>query len=334
MDTLFKDLFGVFKFVEDIIKGIQKTFTPSKAYSWQTLIYLSIFSWVISYFATGYIKDIIALCGWLFLIAGTAWYTTDDPVRVPGTFMPVGAVITGFLVSVFAFGHQVDIVTPRTIVLWPTVSALLTIVPEFFEGTGTEAKAQIPKVQDRQKLIILVACSMLLSCWIQFYFVIDNWLKEFPSLLADDFKRSAFVIRVEEKTKKPENGAGILDRLQPLVEEQIVERPWSEVEKWLLEANQRVGSLGKRVIEKNLTKYDERKLWRVEPRVVSEKSGYRLDILSIWTGPSLNPRGYYLKKSCRITPVTASNKPDSESAVAEIVCDRFSKLVPGAPPAP
>lgn len=333
MDTLFKDLFGVFKFVEDIIKGIQKTFTPSKAYSWQTLIYLSIYSWVISYFATGYIKDIIALCGWLFLIAGTAWYTTDDPVRVPGTFMPVGAVITGFLVSVFAFGHEVDVVTPRTIVLWPTVSALLTIVPEFFEGTGTEAKAQIPKVQDRQKLIILVACSMLLSCWIQFYFVIDNWLKEYPSLLADDFKRSAFVIRVEEKPKKPENGAGILDRLQPLVEEQIIERPWSEVEKWLLDANQRVGSLGKRVIEKNLIKYDEQKLWRVEPRVVNEKSGYRLDILSIWTGPSLNPRGYYLKKSCRITPVTASNKPDNKSAVAEIVCDRFSKLVPGAPPA-
>ena len=37
----------------------------------------------------------------------------------------------------------------------------------------------------------------------------------------------------------------ILDKLQPIVEEQIAERPWSEVEKWLLDANDRVGNLGK-----------------------------------------------------------------------------------------
>ena len=143
---------------------------------------------VLSYFATGYIKDIIAFFGWLFLIAGTAWYTTDDPLRVPGTFMPVGAVITGFLVSVFAFGNQEDVITSRTIVLWPTISALITALPDFFEGTGTDSKAQIPKPEDRQKIIILVASCMLLSCWIQFYFVMDNWLKEYPSLLADNFQ--------------------------------------------------------------------------------------------------------------------------------------------------
>ncbi|MEH1927538.1 MAG: septal junction protein FraD [Nostoc sp.] len=332
MNTLFKDVFGVLKFAEGLYAGIRKVLVPPKAYSWQTFIYLSVFSWVLSYFATSYIKDVIAFFGWLFLIAGTAWYTTEDPLRVPGTFMPVGAVITGFLVSVFAFGNQEDVITPRTIVFWPTISALITAIPEFIEGNDTDAKARIPKPQDRQRIIILVASSMLLSCWIQFYFVMDNWLEQYPSLQADTFKRSTFVVRREQAVKIPQNGVVILEKLQPIVVEQIAEKPWSEVEKWLLEAKQRVGTLGREIIKINLDKYEEKDLWRIEPRVTNTKSGYILDLLSIWIGPSSNPRGYYLKKSCRIEPVAATNNSGNKITVAEIECDRASKLIPGSPP--
>ncbi|MBN3947293.1 MAG: DUF5357 domain-containing protein [Nostoc sp. NMS7] len=332
MNTLFKDVFGVLKFAEGLYAGIRKVLVPPKAYSWQTFIYLSVFSWVLSYFATSYIKDVIAFFGWLFLIAGTAWYTTEDPLRVPGTFMPVGAVITGFLVSVFAFGNQEDVITPRTIVFWPTISALITAIPEFIEGNDTDAKARIPKPQDRQRIIILVASSMLLSCWIQFYFVMDNWLEQYPSLQADTFKRSTFIVRREQAVKIPQNGVVILEKLQPIVVEQIAEKPWSEVEKWLLEAKQRVGTLGREIIKINLDKYEEKDLWRIEPRVTNTKSGYILDLLSIWIGPSSNPRGYYLKKSCRIEPVAATNNSGNKITVAEIECDRASKLIPGSPP--
>ncbi|MEH2143297.1 septal junction protein FraD [Nostoc sp.] len=332
MNTLFKDVFGIFKFAEGLYAGIRKVLVPPKAYSWQTFIYLSIFSWVLSYCATGYIKDIIAFFGWLFLIAGTAWYTTEDPLRVPGTFMPVGAVITGFLVSVFAFGNQQDVITSRTIVFWPTISALITAIPEFIEGNDTDAKARIPKPEDRQRIIILVASSMLLSCWIQFYFVMDNWFQQYPSLQADTFKRSAFVGRTEERVKIPQNGVVILEKLKPRVVEEIAQRPWSEVEKWLLDAKQRVRTLGTEVIQKNLGRYEEKELWHVEPRVANTKSGYILDLLSIWIGPSSNPRGYYLKKSCRIEPVAATNNSGNKITVAEIECDRINKLIAGSPP--
>ncbi|MBN3960307.1 septal junction protein FraD [Nostoc sp. NMS8] len=334
MNTLLKDVFGVFKFAEGLYAGIRKILVPPKAYSWQTFIYLSVFSWGISYFATGYIKDIIAFFGWLFLIAGTAWYTTEDPLRVPGTFMPVGAVITGFLVSVFAFGNQQDVITARTIVFWPTLSALITAIPEFIEGNDTDAKARIPKPQDRQRIIILVASSMLLSCWIQFYFVMDNWLQQYPSLQADTFKRSTFVVRTEEPVKIPRNGAIILEKLQPIVEEEIAKRPWSEVEKWLIpqkDREHRVVTLGREVIQKNLGKYEERKVWRIEPRVDNNKSGYILDLLSIWIGPSSNPRGYYLKKSCRIKQLPATSDSGNKITVADIECDVASKLIPGSP---
>ncbi|MEH1882109.1 septal junction protein FraD [Nostoc sp.] len=332
MNTLLKDVFGFFKFAEGLYAGIRKLLVPPKAYSWQTFIYMSVFSWVLSSLATGYVKDIIAFFGWLFLISGTAWYTTQDPLRVPGTFMPVGAVITGFLVSVFAFGNQEEVITPRIIVFWPTISALITAIPEFIEGTDTDAKARIPKPQDRQRIIILVASSMLLSCWIQFYFVMDHWFQQYPSLQADTFKRSTFVVRTEERLKIPQNGVVILERLQPIVEEQIDKTSWSEVEKWLLDAKQRVGTLGRGVIQKNLGKYEEKDLWRVEPRVANTKSGYILDLLSIWSGPSSNPRGYYLRKYCRIEPVAITSNSGNKIPVAEIECDRASRLIPGAPP--
>jgi hypothetical protein len=282
--------------------------------------------------ANGLVKDIIAFAGWGFLIAGTAWYTTDDPLRVPGTFMPVGALITGFLVSVFAFGHQESVITSRTIVLWPTIASVITGIPEFFAGTGTSTKATIPKVEVRQKIIILLAWSMLISCWLQFYFVIDKWLKEYPSLSANDFKNSTFVIKIEPKSKRPENGNMILNKLQPEIEEQIANRNWSEVERWLLEANQQVGNIGKGLIRDNLKKYEEHELWKIEPRIVNTKSGYRLDILSIWQGPSENPRGFYLQKSCVIQPVAKVPSPENKNAVANIKCDRNSRFFFGSPP--
>ncbi|MEM6752780.1 MAG: DUF5357 family protein, partial [Cyanobacteria bacterium P01_C01_bin.38] len=111
------DLLGLaflFDFLKDSIERIKKFFIPPKAFSWQTLIYLSLFSWLMSFLANdGPIQDIIAFFGWAFLIAGTSWYTTDKPLYIPGTIMPVGAVITGFIVSVFAF-QQDDELIART----------------------------------------------------------------------------------------------------------------------------------------------------------------------------------------------------------------------------
>ncbi|HLP89774.1 MAG TPA: septal junction protein FraD [Nostocaceae cyanobacterium] len=332
MNSLFKDVTGFFKFIQSLFFGVGKFFTPKKAFSWQTFLYLSIYSLGLSSLATSPVKEIIAFGGWLFLIAGTAWYTTDDPLRVPGTFMPVGALITGFLVSVFAFGHEESVVTTRTIVLWPTIAALITAIPEFFVSGGLTPKAQLPKLQGRQKVIILLGWSMLISCWIQFYFVIDKWIKEYPSLQADNFQNSTFVIRVETKVNIPRNGKIILDKLQPLVERQLSNQSWSNVERWLLSANQNVGNLSRDIITKDLVKYEEQGLWRVEPRVTNVKSGYRLDILSIWTGPSSKQQGYYLQNSCLIQPVTAPNNSRIRGIVASVKCDRPSKLMDGPPP--
>ncbi|GAX34798.1 septal junction protein FraD [Nodularia sp. NIES-3585] len=357
MQSLFKDFFIFFNFFVGIYEGIRKLLVPPKAYSWQTFIYLSVFSWAISFLAVGYVRSFIAFLGWLFLIAGTAWYTTDDPLRVPGTFMPVGAVITGFLVSVFAFGNPEDVITPRTIILWPTISAIITAIPDFIEGNDRKTTAKLPKPEVREKIIVLVASCMLMSCWIQFYFLMENWLTQYPSLLIDNFERSTFVVRIvepelatetqsetattQELQKIPENGEVILNEVQIRVEKELNKTPWSQVERWLLDATKEVNNLGNQVIEQRLGQYEERKLWRVDARVTNIKSGYRLDLLSIWTGPSSTRNGYYLQKSCRIEPIAVSattsrialSEVEEKNTVAEIECDRLNKFMAGEPPA-
>jgi hypothetical protein len=94
------------------------------------------------------------------------------------------------------------------------------------------------------------------------------------------------------------------------------------------------------VKEKQLAKYEEKKLWRVEPRVFNIKTdGYRLDLLSIWVGPTSRPKGYYLQKSCRIRQVAtstnkpiASKNPEDKNVMGDIKCDRNNKFVTGSPP--
>jgi Family of unknown function (DUF5357) len=360
MGSIFRDFFGVFTIFEDVYARIRRILVPPKAYSWQTLLYLSVFSWGLSSIADGGTRQLIAICGWLFLIAGTAWYTTDDPIRVPGTFMPLGAVITGGLVSIFAFGHSEDVITPNTIVLWPTIAALITAIPEFFEGSGTDVQTQLPKPEIRQRVVVLVACSMVLSCWINFYFVMDNWLREYPSLLADNFRSSTFIVRTESprvtspknppknaRNNAPKNGVLILNELQPKIEAEIKAKPWAEVERWLEDANTKIGNLGDRVIKKNLSKFDEKDLWRVETRISTpnpqKKDEYQLDILNIWDGPSSSPQKYYLKKTCLISPIAAGGSAKTSGTstkntgntviVAEIDCGSVSDPIFELPPA-
>jgi hypothetical protein len=370
--ALVKDFFGVFKIVEDVYARVKEILVPKQAYSWQTLIYLSLFSWFMSSLAIGLTRDLIAFCGWVFLIAGTSWYTTDKPILIPGTNLPVGALITGFLVSAFAVRSE-NVFTPRTLVLWPTIAAIITAIPEFFEGSGIDYKRQLPKLEIRQRIIVLLAACMIISCWLQLYFTIDKWARQYPSILVDDFSKSTLVlptepmIRTTEPTAKktkptvrvPKAGVLILNRLQLIVERELEGRPWDrqlnndiDAEKWLVQAHERVPTIGKTIIDKyaaeyekkNLVKYEERLFWTTEARAVTPKSkvdDYQLELFSVWKGPSSNPKKYFLRKTCKVSPISKTVDNDTVNIrnlgerikVAEIKCDEPTKFFTGSPPA-
>lgn len=344
------DLLGLaalFEFLKDAIERIKKFFVPPKAYSWQTLIYLSVFSWLMSSLAdNGAIQDMIAFFGWIFLIAGTSWYTTDKPLYIPGTIMPVGAVITGGIVSIFAFGHD-EAVVAKTIIYWPTISAIITAVPEFFEGSGTDFKTQLPKLEDRESVITLIGCCMLLSCWLNLYGLTDQWLKNYPSATYPISRentvsqRNDLLTILKPDKKIPENGILIINKLQSAVETSLKGKSWSNVELWLKGANKNVGKIGKTVVNINLADFEEKNFWKTQARVENidpkdYNSGYKLDLFSVWEGPSATPKGYYLKKSCQIEPIAESvdtiGARDEKITVAEVECLPKISYFLGKPP--
>ncbi|MEL6165040.1 MAG: septal junction protein FraD, partial [Cyanobacteria bacterium J06628_3] len=311
----------VFYSLNNIFERIKNFFLPPKAYSWQTLIYLSVFSAVMSSLADGGIKDVIAFFGWVFLVAGTSWYTTDKPLYVPGTIMPVGAVITGGIVSIFAF-QQDDQIIARTIIFWPTISALITAVPEFFEGSGTDVTIKPPKLEDRESVIVLIGCCMLLSCWLNLYGVVDTWLKDYPSAKYPIYRKEVIkpndLVTVFEPTERnPENGLLMLNKFQLALETKLNGKPWGEAEKWLKPRNLRsnVQDLERRVennierqnVENELNGFPEKEFWDLKINVDNidpkDINSYRLDLFTVWKGPSSAENGYYLAKSCQIAPI-------------------------------
>ncbi len=323
----------IFDFLKDVIERIRYILLPPKAFSWQTLIYLSVFSWLMSSLANpnSPARDIIAFFGWVFLIAGTSWYTTDKPLYIPGTVMPVGAVITGGIVSIFAFGRE-EMIVDRTIIFWPTISAIITAIPEFFEGSGTDVKTQLPKLEDRQSGIVLIGCCMLLSCWLNLYIVTDEWLNEYPSaqypVATDENPRTNDLLTVlEPENEIPKNGVLILNKVQSSVLDQLNGKSWSEVERWLKSSNQNATELGRKIIDIHLAEFDEKDFWKVQARVESidpqDINTYRLDLFSVWEGPS-SKDGYYLKSSCQIQPIAESvdavGAQPQRITVAEIEC--------------
>jgi len=343
------DLLGLaflFDFLKETIERIQNFLIPPKAFSWQTLIYLSLFSWLMSSFAYGGVQDIIAFFGWVFLVAGTSWYTTDKPLYVPGTIMPVGAVITGGIVSIFAFQQDEEIIS-RTIIFWPTLSALITAVPEFFEGSGTDVKTQLPKLEDRESVIVLIGCCMLLSCWLHLYGMTDTWLREYPSAKYPIYpkevvKPNDLVTILEPTDQSPKNGLLMLNKFQSGLETKLNGKSWSDAESWLRPRNIKgnVDKLGQQVknsierqnIENGLTGFEEKDLWKLQIDVDNidpkDINSYKLDLFTIWKGPSSAQDGYYLTKSCQIAPIAESidviGGQKQESLFAEMEC--FPKI--------
>lgn len=334
----------LFDFFKGIIERVKYIFIPPKAFSWQTLIYLSLFSWLMSSLADqgSAIRDIIAFFGWMFLIAGTSWYTTDKPLYIPGTVMPIGAVITGGIVSIFAFQQDFDETgIVRTVIFWPTISAIITAIPEFFEGSGTDVKRQLPKLEDRQSIIVLIGCCILLSCWLNLSIVVDDWFKQYPSaqypIDQEKFPRTNDLLTtLEPENKTPQNGVLVLNKLQSAVETSLEGRNWSEVERWLKRArqNRNANGLGQKIINIHLAGFEEKELWEVKTDVDNidpkDINSYRLDLFVVWKGPSASKNRYYLKNSCQLEPIAESidiigSQPE-RITVAEIECLPASRI--------
>lgn len=300
------------------------------AFSWETLIILALFSYYMSWLASGIVEYLLLNFGWIFLILGVFWGTTAcNQLRIgyktpadPG--FPLSPWITGALVSIYIFGvlfeNETGEVSREILVYWPIISGIIAVLPDF---VGEQFKLTFPPPEKRLQEILLLSSQVLISCWFQFHFVVQDYVAQYPSLLVDDFRKSAFVVKWDAPLYSPlPRGAAILDSMANDLSNQLDTTSWSVLERSLLQDER------KRLIEataaqakQRLSPVQEDELWVITSNVSSRGSGYNLDLQATWQGPRSSDQPYTVTKSCQITPITRgfnpANKPLNTTPTAQ-----------------
>lgn len=340
--TNFFKFFGISDLFQ-FFGGLIKQLLPTKWDSWRALIWFSLFSWAMAALATHpAIEILISTCGWLFLIPGIHWAMHQEKslkelLTIGGFF--IAPWITGALVCIFLFGSITGKLTEAAFILWPPVSAAIAAAPKFIKYGP---KYGVPDPPVRQDLIILLLVNLLISCWFQLYFATQVWLRQYPSLLAEDFSRSPFVVRLAAQESAASRGDQVLDRASALFEKNISGLSWSATERWLLEINDQMETIQSEAIAQ-LAKVDENNLWKIQGRVLPGE--YLVQLLAVWTGPTKDGISYYFTKNCQIRkqPLTSIGLPnllpgqptqtesEATSAVAQVSCGPAEGPIVGKP---
>ena len=289
--------------MKDFINKFKKFLTPTQAASWQTFLYLAAFSWAVSFVATGFAQVFIIQMGWFFLIIAVWWLIYVDDIQKALTFLGFfyGPWIVGALICVFLFGNWSAYPDALPYVVWPIISTIVAAIrPKYFIKPGPTFK--VPDANGRQELIILLLSNLVLSCWFQLHFALQDLLVEYPSLNIDKFDRSAFVVKVSSQEQTVIKGSTILGLAEAEVEAELEGRPWSEVEKWLYEVNDRIQPI-EAAVKRQIAPSKENDLWHLRSKVVSGSPDYDLRLFAVWRGPSSKSTGYHLSKSCQIQQV-------------------------------
>lgn len=324
-------------FLRNLWERISAVIFPDDYYAWQTLMYLGLFSFVMSWVARlavgeGFTVIFIATFGWIFFALGIGWLLEEKKVRVFGIPLApwvMGAIVCTYFFSTFSLGWPLGLMT------WPLVSVAIAAIPQFLNW---ELRPKVPSPMERQNLILLFLLALLFSNWFQFYFRIQDWFRDYPSLLADDFSRSGFVFRMSATPVEQAQGIRLLTFTQAEISEALNGTPWPYVERWLLNLDEKMLTL-ERHSRDALALSKEQEMWRLaaRPRTLEDGS-YVLDLMAIWSGPASLENGYYLEKTCVIQPRSPNQPPNANAdpqvqspPLAEVQCDLATPRRPGKP---
>lgn len=334
---------GILEFIKQFFKRI----TPPRPFSWQTLFIISLFSWLMAFisFVTNqgnlnnsstFVRELLTLGGWIFLILSLDWWTVDNSTSFANFLL--GAWVTGAIVCIFTYGFLFERLSLLNVALpyvsWPIFSAIIAVLHRFYP-----ASVKYKSILNTPKIIILILLHLIISCWLNFHFMIQDWLTEYPSLRVDNFERSGFVNVVElnplsnniprgeqmlnylsnflitKANGEPlAKGEQIFAKLEkdlkakiPQTEDQISGKPWREVKKTILKNQKDM-----------LPTLEEDAFWYLQVERIPGQLEYTINLQALWRGPSSKIRGYEIKKTCileenyRIVTPKAGEKPTTK----------------------
>jgi Family of unknown function (DUF5357) len=312
--------------VDKYLDQFRSQFKNVQPFSGTTALLLGLFSWfVYLLIREPAVKELISITGWFFIIVGTDWVLFKKTVAIPLLELKIayGPWVTGALISAGLLSYGVFVTdVPAALVSWPIFSGLVAAIPMLLK-TGPQVKQFKDLLPfERQYLVNLSLIAVLLSCWFQFHFLLDDLLQQYPSLLADSNTRnSAFVVRVN--LPPVSKGVAVLDTAEAMIREELRRgelrgRSWVDGQRLLLNVQTdtspirpyRMAPVIATKVFSNTPGVEEAPLWlynaqfyasNIDNAPGSQSSSYgSLVLQAIWRGPSSQPNGYTLEKTCRV----------------------------------
>ena len=316
--------------LKDAINKIRGLITPPSYLSWQTLLLLSLFSWGMATIAdsteaTPFTVGLLSALSWLFLTVAIWWGLAKNPVMLGD--ISISPWITSAVLCVFLFRPWTTERLQLAISLWPVIATILVAIPKF---SNWKLEWKLPKPPVRQELIVLLLINLLFSSWIMFYFRIQHWFNDYPSLIAENLDNSAFVYRLGSNMDSDSQANILLTSAADTLVKELDNAPWPRVERWLLNLDNSINSVAEGIV---LNAINEGVFWSLDaPRPKSLSNGYQLRLRANWLGPTAQQNGYYVEKVCTILPHTLKKNTNGESPqnstpIAQVTCaDQTTKV--------
>lgn len=312
----------------DSWKGLEKSIKPPIIFSYQTLILLSIYSLLLGLLTTGFTNRAIIACGWMFFLLGTAWSLNEKPIRI-GSFL-LNFWIMAVLICIFVFGYILeDLFQPE---LWVTLPLVVMLIMTINEFTNPKLQFQIPNVVICQKLFTQLAIHLLISCWMQFFIVVNDIIESYPVLVREDFGNSVFVNKLPFLPAPKSRGEVALESVVTVVKERLDNQSWQTIESLLEPTNreQWIGEIWQRFLPTNPntlpinSNTKENSLWEFTTSAIPENNGYLLALITEWQGPRAGAGKVSFVSNCEIRraiePFTEPfRKPSTELPIEPFV---------------
>ncbi|AFY37977.1 hypothetical protein Lepto7376_1643 [[Leptolyngbya] sp. PCC 7376] len=303
------------------LKELFEKYRPKRWYSWQTTIWLSGISGLMSILATligqenSIVAEFLASCGWMFLIVGISWVVKEER----STLAPW---ITAAVITVFIFGSWEIGSWSTAIIIWPVISAIIYALPYFWNES---LQKKLPNTKERIRIFLILGSQLLLSFWIQFYLVLSDFIVEYPSLYSDDLSESLFVVRTPNRSAQDPRGVFILDLLDVEIQEHYANRLWAEVDQELEQENILVPTILQlfEQVENKTARLKEDKDWLLlDPYTNPKGEGSQELVLQYdWRGSQAkDDEDYRVEKLCTFQPIPSPPPLISNVLVTQVEC--------------
>ena len=291
----------------EILEKVKGVLWPTKYLTWETFLRLSLFSWLVATILAylngeeAFSVEVLSTLSWIFLTSAIWWAIDNNKDKFKAYGFYFGPWITGAVLCVFLFRPWEDNRVRWALSCWPLISTAIKALPYFINW---ELKVSTPRKDQQQGLTMTLLANLLLTSWILFFFRVQDWVNNYPSLLVSNLESSAFVydfVTDRQETLQAQ-GVPLLESTANAIIGELDGQPWYQTERWLYTRRNRLEAIAQRTIN-DLSSPDEQIFWQMavpQPRRLGD--GYLLTLRADWLGPVSGDQSFYVEKICKIMP--------------------------------